>query len=102
MTDQELRIKANEVRKGIIEGVYNAKSGHPGGSLSAAEVLTYLYFEEMNIDPKDPEKKDRDRFVLSKGHAAPAYYAALACRGYFPMEDMKTLKIGRASCRERV
>ena len=92
MTDQELRIKANEVRKGIIEGVYNAKSGHPGGSLSAAEVLTYLYFEEMNIDPKDPEKKDRDRFVLSKGHAAPAYYAALACRGYFPMEDMKTLR----------
>lgn len=92
MTDQELRIKANEVRKGIIEGVYNAKSGHPGGSLSAAEVLTYLYFEGMNIDPKDPEKKDRDRFVLSKGHAAPAYYAALACRGYFPMEDMKTLR----------
>ena len=92
MTDQELRIKANEVRKGIIEGVYNAKSGHTGGSLSAAEVLTYLYFEEMNIDPKDPEKKDRDRFVLSKGHAAPAYYAALACRGYFPMEDMKTLR----------
>ncbi len=92
MTDQELRIKANEVRKGIIEGVYNAKSGHPGGSLSAAEVLTYLYFEEMNIDPKDPEKKERDRFVLSKGHAAPAYYAALACRGYFPMEDMKTLR----------
>ncbi len=92
MTDQELRIKANEVRKGIIEGVYNAKSGHPGGSLSAAEVLTYLYFEEMNIDPKDPDKKDRDRFVLSKGHAAPAYYAALACRGYFPMEDMKTLR----------
>lgn len=92
MTDQELRIKANEVRKGIIEGVYNAKSGHPGGSLSAAEVLTYLYFEEMNIDPKDTEKKDRDRFVLSKGHAAPAYYAALACRGYFPMEDMKTLR----------
>ena len=92
MTDQELRIKANEVRKGIIEGVYNAKSGHPGGSLSAAEVLTYLYFEEMKIDPKDPEKKDRDRFVLSKGHAAPAYYAALACRGYFPMEDMKTLR----------
>ena len=92
MTDQELRIKANEVRKGIIEGVYNAKSGHPGGSLSAAEVLTYLYFEEMNIDPKDPAKKDRDRFVTSKGHAAPAYYAALACRGYFPMEDMKTLR----------
>jgi transketolase len=92
MTDQELRIKANEVRKGIIEGVYNAKSGHPGGSLSAADVLTYLYFEEMNIDPKNPDKADRDRFVLSKGHNAPALYAVLANRGYFPVEDLKTLR----------
>ncbi|MDD6429505.1 transketolase [Candidatus Weimeria sp. HCP3S3_B5] len=92
MTDHELRIKANEVRKGIIEGVYNAASGHPGGSLSAADLITYLYFEEMNIDPKDPDKEDRDRFVLSKGHNAPALYAALALRGYFPVEDLKTLR----------
>jgi len=92
MTDHELRIKANEVRKGIIEGVYNAASGHPGGSLSAADLITYLYFEEMNIDPKDPDKADRDRFVLSKGHNAPALYAALALRGYFPVEDLKTLR----------
>lgn len=92
MTNQELAIKANEVRKGIIEGVYNAKSGHPGGSLSAADVFTYLYFEELNIDPKNPDKPDRDRFVLSKGHTAPGLYSVLANRGYFPVEDLKTLR----------
>ena len=92
MTDHELAIKANEVRKGIIEGVYHAKSGHPGGSLSAAEVFTYLYYEEMNIDPKHPDKPDRDRFVLSKGHTAPGLYSVLANRGYFPVEDLKTLR----------
>ena len=92
MTDHELAIKANEVRKGIIEGVYHAKSGHPGGSLSAAEVFTYLYYEEMNIDPKNPDKPDRDRFVLSKGHTAPGLYSVLANRGYFPVEDLKTLR----------
>ena len=92
MTDHELAIKPNEVRKGIIEGVYHAKSGHPGGSLSAAEVFTYLYYEEMNIDPKHPDKPDRDRFVLSKGHTAPGLYSVLANRGYFPVEDLKTLR----------
>lgn len=88
----ELELKANAVRKGIIEGVYHAASGHPGGSLSATEIFTYLYFEEMNIDPKNPNMVDRDRFVLSKGHTAPGYYAALANRGYFPVEDLKTLR----------
>ncbi len=83
---------ANEIRKGAITGVYSAKSGHPGGSLSAADIYSYLFFEELNIDPKDPKKPDRDRFVLSKGHAAPGYYAALANRGYFPVEDLKTLR----------
>ena len=92
MTNQELQKTAVEVRKGIIEGVHAAKAGHPGGSLSATEVFTYLYFEEMNIDPKDPKKSDRDRFVLSKGHTAPGLYSALAQRGYFPVEDMKTLR----------
>lgn len=92
MTDHELAIKANEVRKGIIEGVYHAKSGHPGGSLSAAEVFTYLYYEEMNIDPKNPDDPKRDRFVLSKGHCAPGLYAVLASKGYFPVEDLKTLR----------
>ena len=92
MTDHELAIKANEVRKGIIEGVYHAKSGHPGGSLSAAEVFTYLYYEEMNIDPKNPDDPKRDRFVLSKGHCAPGLYAVLASKGYFPFEDLKTLR----------
>ena len=86
---------ANEVRKSIITAVHSAKAGHPGGSLSAADLFTYLYFEEMNIDPKDPKNPDRDRFVLSKGHTAPGYYAAMAHRGYFPVEDMVTLrKIG--------
>ena len=92
MTDDELRKVANEVRKGIVVGTHAAKSGHPGGSLSAADILTYLYFEEMNVDPKDPGKADRDRLVLSKGHAAPGLYAVLAERGYFPKEDLETLR----------
>lgn len=83
---------ANNIRKGIIEGTYNAKSGHPGGSLSAADLLTVLYFDKMNIDPDNPKDPDRDRFVLSKGHAAPALYSALAEKGYFPKEDLKTLR----------
>ena len=89
---KELQIKALKVRMGIIEGVHAAKSGHPGGSLSCAEILTYLYFKQMNIDPKDPKKADRDRFVLSKGHAAPALYSVLATRGYFDEELLKTLR----------
>jgi len=92
MENLELQKIANEVRKGIVTGVHAAKAGHPGGSLSAAEVFTYLYFEEMNIDPKDPKKADRDRFVLSKGHTAPGLYSALACRGFVPVEDLKTLR----------
>lgn len=92
MNKLELMKMANEVRKGAMIGVYNAKSGHPGGSLSAADIYAYLFFEELNIDPKDPKKADRDRFVLSKGHAAPGYYAALANRGFFPVEDMATLR----------
>ena len=87
-----LKKMANEVRKGIVTAVHSAKSGHPGGSLSAADILTYLYFEEMNIDPKDPKKADRDRFVLSKGHIAPALYSTLAHRGYFPVEELLTLR----------
>ena len=92
MNKLELMKTANEVRKGIVTAVHSAKSGHPGGSLSAADIYTYLYFEEMNIDPKDPKKADRDRFVLSKGHTAPGYYSALAHRGFFPVEDLKTLR----------
>ncbi len=92
MNKSELQRAANEVRKGIITAVHGAKAGHPGGSLSAADIFTYLYFEEMNIDPKDPKKADRDRFVLSKGHTAPGLYSALANRGYFPVEDLKTLR----------
>ncbi|MCR5145061.1 MAG: transketolase [Lachnospiraceae bacterium] len=92
MTNLELQKMAVKVRKGIVDGVHAAKAGHPGGSLSAAEVFTYLYFEEMNIDPKNPKKADRDRFVLSKGHTAPGLYAALANRGYFPVEDLLTLR----------
>ncbi len=88
----ELQKMANEVRKGIVTATHSAKSGHPGGSLSAAEVFTYLYFEEMNIDPARPDDPDRDRFVLSKGHTAPGYYSALAHRGYFPVEDLVTLR----------
>ena len=87
-----LKKMANEVRKGIVTAVHSAKSGHPGGSLSAADILTYLYFEEMNIDPKDPKKADRDRFVLSKGHTAPGLYSVLAERGFFPKEDLVTLR----------
>lgn len=88
----ELSRIANNIRMSIIEEVYNAKCGHPGGSLSIADIITYLYFEEMNIDPKNPKNQDRDRFVLSKGHTAPALYAALAERGFFPKEDLKTLR----------
>ena len=83
---------ANEVRKGIVTSVHSAKAGHPGGSLSAADLFTYLYFEELNVDPKDPKKADRDRFVLSKGHTAPGLYAALAEKGFFPKEDLITLR----------
>ena len=92
MNKLELQKTANEVRKGIVTAVHSAKAGHPGGSLSAADVFTYLYFEEMNIDPKDPKKADRDRFVLSKGHTAPGLYSTLANRGYFPVEDLTTLR----------
>ena len=92
MNKLELQITANEVRKGIVTAVHSAKAGHPGGSLSAADIFTYLYFEEMNIDPKNPKKPDRDRFVLSKGHTAPGLYSTLAQRGYFPVEDLKTLR----------
>ena len=92
MNNLELQKTANEVRKGIVTAVHSAKAGHPGGSLSAADIFTYLYFEEMNIDPKNPKKEDRDRFVLSKGHTAPGLYSALAQRGYFPVEDLKTLR----------
>ena len=92
MNKLELMKTANEVRKGIVTAVHSAKSGHPGGSLSAADIYTYLYFEEMNIDPKEPKKADRDRFVLSKGHTAPGYYSTLAHRGFFPVEDLTTLR----------
>jgi len=92
MENLELQKNANEIRKGIVTAVHAAKAGHPGGSLSAAETFTYLYFEEMNIDPKDPKKADRDRFVLSKGHTAPGLYSTLANRGFFPVEDLKTLR----------
>ena len=92
MNKLELQKTANEVRKGIKTAVHGAKAGHPGGSLSAADLFTYLYFEEMNVDPKDPKKADRDRFVLSKGHTAPGLYSTLANRGYFPIEDLPTLR----------
>lgn len=92
MNRLELMKTANEVRKGIVTAVHSAKSGHPGGSLSAADILTYLYFEEMNIDPENPKAEVRDRFVLSKGHVAPALYSVLANRGYFPVEDLTTLR----------
>jgi transketolase len=87
-----LQVNACKVRMGIIEGVYNAKSGHPGGSLSIADLLTYLYFEKMNVDPADPENEDRDRFVLSKGHCAPALYSVLALKGYFSPKELKSLR----------
>ncbi|MBR0120111.1 MAG: transketolase [Eubacterium sp.] len=92
MDINELKKKAVEVRKGVIVGTHAAKSGHPGGSLSAADIFTYLFFEELNIDPANPDKPDRDRFVLSKGHTAPGYYAALANRGFFPVKDLETLR----------
>ena len=92
MNNLELQKMAVEVRKGIVTGVHAAKAGHPGGSLSAADVFTYLYFEELNIDPQDPKNPDRDRFVLSKGHTAPGLYSALANRGFFPVEDLLTLR----------
>ena len=92
MNKLELQKMANEVRKGIVTGVHAAKAGHPGGSLSAADLFTYLYFEEMNVDPKNPQNPDRDRFVLSKGHTAPGLYATLAHKGYFPVEDLVTLR----------
>lgn len=92
MDSLALKKAANEVRKGIVTAVYHAKSGHPGGSLSAADILTYLYFEEMNIDPQNPKKADRDRFVLSKGHIAPGLYSTLANRGFFPVKDLETLR----------
>ncbi len=92
MENLELRKKANEVRKGIVTAVHAAKAGHPGGSLSAADMFTFLYFEEMNIDPKNPKMEGRDRFVLSKGHTAPGLYSVLANRGYFPVEDLTTLR----------
>ena len=89
---KELMKIACKVRMGIIEGTHAAKSGHPGGSLSAADMYTYLYFKEMNIDPEDPKCPDRDRFVLSKGHTAPGLYSVLAQRGFFPVEELKTLR----------
>lgn len=92
MDKLKLMKTANEIRKGIVRSVHSAKAGHPGGSLSAAEIFTYLYFEELNVDPEDPKKPDRDRFVLSKGHTAPGLYAALAERGFFPKEDLVTLR----------
>ena len=92
MNTLELKKMANEVRKGIVSAVHSAKAGHPGGSLSAADIFTYLYFEEMNVDQKNPDAPDRDRFVLSKGHTAPGYYAALAHKGFFPVEDLLTLR----------
>ena len=92
MNKLELQKVANEVRKGIVTSVHAAKAGHPGGSLSAADIYTYLYFEELNIDPKDPKKADRDRFVLSKGHTAPGLYSTLAQKGFFPKEDLVTLR----------
>ena len=92
MNNLELKKIANNVRKGIVTSVHSAKAGHPGGSLSAADLFTYLYFEEMNIDPKNPKMENRDRFVLSKGHTAPGLYSALANRGYFPVEELTTLR----------
>ena len=92
MNNLDLQKRANDVRKGIVAAVHSAKAGHPGGSLSAADMYTFLYFEEMNIDPANPDKEDRDRFVLSKGHTAPGLYSALANRGFFPVEDLTTLR----------
>ena len=93
MNNLELEKMANEIRKDIVTAVHSAKSGHPGGSLSSADIFTYLYFEEMNVDPANPKWEDRDRFVLSKGHVAPGLYSTLAEKGYFPKEDLKTLRL---------
>ena len=92
MENLQLAKIANQVRKDIVTGVYNAKSGHPGGSLSAADMLTFLYFEEMNVSPEKAKDSNRDRFVLSKGHVAPALYSVLAEKGYFPREDIQNIK----------
>lgn len=92
MNKLDLQKKAVDIRKGIISSVHSAKAGHPGGSLSAADIFTYLYFEELHVDPKNPKDENRDRFVLSKGHTAPGYYSALAERGFFPVEDLLTLR----------
>ena len=92
MNKLELQKMANDIRKGVVTAVHSAKSGHPGGSLSAADIFTYLYFEEMNVDPAQPDKADRDRFVLSKGHVAPGYYSTMTHRGFFPVEDLTTLR----------
>ena len=92
MTNLELQKTANESRKSIVTAVHSAKSGHPGGSLSAADIFTFLYFEEMNVDPANPKMENRDRFVLSKGHTAPGLYSTLAEKGFFPKEDLKTLR----------
>ncbi|MBR0085605.1 MAG: transketolase, partial [Lachnospiraceae bacterium] len=92
MDNNELKKVANNIRKGILTSVHSAKSGHPGGSLSSAEIFAFLYFEEMNIDPQHPDDPDRDRFVLSKGHVAPGLYSTLAERGYFPKESLETLR----------
>lgn len=92
VTKKQLQIKACTVRMGVIEGVFNAKSGHPGGSLSVADILTYLYFDHMNVDPKNPKDENRDRFVLSKGHTAPALYAVLANKGFFHVSEIKNLR----------
>lgn len=92
MNKLELAKMANEIRKGIVTAVHSAKAGHPGGSLSSADIFTYLYYEEMNVDPKNPDMPERDRFVLSKGHVAPGLYSTLAQKGFFPVEDLKTLR----------
>lgn len=92
MNKLELAKTANEIRKGIVTAVHSAKAGHPGGSLSSADIFTYLYYEEMNVDPKNPDMPERDRFVLSKGHVAPGLYSTLAQKGFFPVEDLKTLR----------
>ena len=92
MNKLDLQKKAVDTRKGIVSSVHSAKAGHPGGSLSAADIFTYLYFEELHVDPKNPKDENRDRFVLSKGHTAPGYYSALAERGFFPVEDLLTLR----------
>ncbi|MBQ1412221.1 MAG: transketolase, partial [Clostridia bacterium] len=89
---KQLSLLACKVRQYIIEGTFHAKSGHPGGSLSAADIITYLYFREMKVDPKNPQWEDRDRFVLSKGHAAPALYGALAVKGFFPEDEIQNLR----------